>query len=221
MARAPSTPEASSVTLDPGDLDAQTLYKLLTGSVVPRPIAWVSTLDAEGRPNLAPFSYFSAVSAKPPHLLFCPGLHGPDRPKDTLKNVREGGDFVVNLVTEALAEAMNLSAATVAAGVSEFELAGVTPVPSARVRPPRVGESPVHFECRVVHIYDVGEHPGGGSVVIGEVVAMHFLESVLIGRDKIDLATLRPIGRLAGPSYVRVTDVFEMVRPRVEEVGKS
>lgn len=205
--------------LDPADCDAQTLYKLLTGSIVPRPIGWISTLDREGRPNLAPFSYFSAVSAKPPHLLFCPGMHGPGRPKDTLRNVREGGEFVVNIVTEALAEAMNLSAATVAAGVSEFDLAGVTPLSSSKVRPPRVGESPIHFECRVVHIYDVGEHPGGGSVVIGEVVAMHFLESVLIGRDKVDLERLRPIGRLAGRSYARVSDTFEMTRPKLEEIS--
>lgn len=200
---------------NPADLDAATLYKLVTGSVVPRPIAWVSTVNPEGRPNLAPFSYFNAVCAKPPHLLFCPGLHAPGQPKDTLLNVRATGEFVVNIVTEALVNAMNESSATVPPEVNEFELAGITPAPSVVVRPPRVLESPVQFECKAVHIYTVGEEVGAGSVVIGEVVHMHVDDRVLYGRDKISLEALKPVGRLAGRAYTRVSDVFELARPEV------
>ncbi len=189
-------------------------YKILIGSVLPRPIGWISTVDAEGRPNLAPFSFFNAVCSNPPHVLFCPSIRATDRTtKDTLNNVRATGEFVVNIVTEALAEAMNVTATEFPSEVNEFEVAGVRQMPSVAVSPPRVAESPIHFECRVAHILDLGHEPGGGSVVVGRVVHLHVSDEVLFDGDKIDLQALKPVGRLAGAAYCRVTDVFEIQRP--------
>lgn len=208
--------------LDPSSAPWQKVYKLMIGSIVPRPIGWVSTLGRDGGPNLAPFSFFNAICGNPPHVLFCPMIRGTDgKAKDSLENARSTGEFVVNIVTEPLAEAMNLTSVEVPPSVNEFQLAGLTPTASTVVKPPRVLESPVHFECRTVNIVDLGDQPGGGSVVIGRVVHIHVDPSVLQGSDKIDLGMLRPIGRLAGASYCRVTDVFDIVRPesRLAEVG--
>jgi flavin reductase (DIM6/NTAB) family NADH-FMN oxidoreductase RutF len=200
--------------LTPGEIPWKSMYKILIGSVVPRPIGWISTVDEEGCVNLAPFSFFNAVCPNPPTLLFCPNVRSADsNQKDTLHNVRATGEFVVNIVTEALAEAMNITSTEFPAQVNEFTAAGLTPVPSAVVRPPRVGESPIHFECRVMQIIEVGSSTGGGSIVVGEVVHLHIAEDVLTGTDKIDLLRLQPIGRLAGAAYCRVTDLFELPRP--------
>ncbi|MBC7871060.1 MAG: flavin reductase family protein [Chitinophagaceae bacterium] len=203
-----------NLDVQPEALPWQSIYKILIGSVLPRPIGWISTVDENGRHNLAPFSFFNLVCPNPPHLLFCPNIRGSDsNPKDTLHNVRTTGEFVVNIVTESLAEAMNLTATELPADVDEFALAGLTAVPSVIVKPPRVLESPIHYECRVTQIVDVSDASGGASVVIGRVVYMHIRDDVLIDGDKIDLARLQPIGRLAGASYSRVTDIFDLVRP--------
>lgn len=200
--------------ITPSDLPHQSVYKLMVGAIVPRPIGWVSSLDVDGRPNLAPFSFFNAVCPKPPTLLFCPSVRSRDgSPKDTLRNVRATGEFVVNIVSEALAEVMNATSAEVPHGVDEFALAGVTPVPSVTVRPPRVGESLVHFECKVTQIIEISDQPGGGSIVIGEVLHIHVDDSVLFDTDKIDPHKLQAIGRLAGSTYTRTTDLFDMIRP--------
>jgi flavin reductase (DIM6/NTAB) family NADH-FMN oxidoreductase RutF len=200
--------------IDPLSLPWKSVYKILIGSVVPRPIGWISSIDAEGRLNLAPFSFFNVVGANPPHILFCPMIRGTDqKPKDTLRNVRATGEFVVNIVTEELAEAMNLSSTELPAEVNEFEISGLTPQPSTTVKPPRVAESPVHFECKVATIFDFGDQPGSGSVVIGRIIHIHVRDEVLIEPDKIDLEKLKPIGRLAGSGYCRVTDLFQMIRP--------
>lgn len=186
----------------------------MIGSILPRPIGWISSVGEEGRANLAPFSFFNAVCPNPPTLVFCPNIRGTDGgQKDTLRNVRATREFVANIVTEEVAGAMNITATEFPAEVDEFQLAGLTPQPSAVVRPPRVAESPVHYECRLVDIIDFGDQPGGGSLVIGRVVHLHVREDVLLGVDKIDLARLKPVGRLAGSGYCRVTDLFEMVRP--------
>ena len=196
-------------------LPRQSIYKILIGSVVPRPIGWISTVNASGQPNLAPFSFFNAVCSSPPTVLFCPMIRSTDgNKKDTLNNVKTTGEFVVNIVSEELATAMIATSVEIAAEVNEFELTGLTIAPSVIVKPPRVAESPIHFECRVSQIVEVGNQPGGGSVVIGEIVHLHVDERVLIGEDKIDLAALKPIGRLAGNAYVRVTDIFQAERPR-------
>lgn len=202
--------------VSPSELDRKQNYKLITGAIIPRPIGWISTVNADGQPNLAPFSYFAPVSSNPPHVIFSPGIRGTDGAvKDTLVNVRENGEFVVNIVTESLLDAMNLTSTEFPAEVDEFSAAGLTAEPSRVVAPPRVGESPVHFECRVVQIVDVGEPmtPGSGSVVIGEVVHIHVDESVMLGDYKIDLLKLKPVGRLAGSVYCRVTDTLDLPRP--------
>lgn len=199
----------------------QSLYKIMIGSILPRPIGWISSINEEGKPNLAPFSFFNAVCANPPHVLFCPMYSSARQTrKDTLHNVKATGEFVVNIVTEPLAHAMNLSSGEYPEEVNEFEVAGVTAAPSVVVRPPRVAESPLHYECRVTQIVELGEGAGSGAVVIGEVLHVHVSEAVLIGEDKIDLAKLQPMGRLAGAAYTRVTDIFELARP-VYKVEKN
>lgn len=201
--------------INPNEIPHSSVYKLLTGSVLPRPIGWISSLDEHGRANLAPFSFFNVVCPKPPTIVFCPLIRGTDgKTKDTLNNIRATHEFVVNIVTEELAQAMNLSSIEAPPDMDEFAYAGVTPRPSAKVRPPRVQESPVHFECRVRQIVVISPAPGGGSIVIGEILHIHVDERVLIGTDKINLAALKPIGRLAAGGYVRVTDIFEMERPK-------
>lgn len=200
--------------LNPETVPYSAVYKFMTGAIVPRPIGWISTVDANGTPNLAPYSFFNAVCANPPTVLFCPGVRASDRqPKDSLINVRHNGEFVVNIVTESTAQAMNLSAQELPAGVNEFEVAGVTAAPSVVVKAPRVAESPVHFECKVVQIVDINPEPGGGSVVIGRIVHVHVDDSVLLGEDKINPHALQPIGRLAGTSYAHINDLFDLIRP--------
>ena len=199
---------------DPATLPWKSVYKLLIGSILPRPIGWISTVDAAGLTNLAPFSFFNAVASRPPTVVFCPTIREFDAgPKDTLRNVRTTGEFVVNIVTEALADAMNISSTEFPPEVDEFRAAGLTPAASAVVSPPRVAESPIHYECRVHQIVDIGSEPGGGSLVLGRIVHLHVDPSVLLQDDKIDLSVLRPIGRLSGAGYCRVSDRFEMKRP--------
>jgi len=203
-----------SMEISPSDMDWQSIYKLMIGSIVPRPIGWVSSIDRDGVPNLAPFSFFTAVCPNPPHVLFCPNIRRSDRQaKDTLNNIRATGEFVVNIVNKSLAQAMNISATEFPAGVNEFEQSGLTAAASVKVKPPRVAESPIQFECQLAHMVSMGEGIGSGSVVIGRVVHLHVDDSVLLEDDKIDVARLDPIGRLAGASYCRITDMFEMQRP--------
>lgn len=199
--------------INPQTLDPQVMYKFMIGAIVPRPIGWISTVDEAGNPNLAPYSFFNAICAEPPHVLFCPGIRRTDmQTKDTLNNVQATGQFVVNIVTEDTAQAMNVTATELPPHVDEFELAGLTKAPSHIVKVPRVAESPIHFECELTQIITVSELPGGGSVVIGRVVHLHVDESVLIGTDKINLLALKPIGRLAGNAYSRVNDIFDLMR---------
>lgn len=206
--------------INPNEIPRQSVYKLLIGSILPRPIGWISTVNEDGRPNLAPFSFFNVVCPRPPTVVFCPMVRGTDgKTKDTLNNVRATNEFVVNIVTESLMEAMNASSVEAPSDVNEFDIARLTPEPSKSVRPPRVRESPVHFECRVRQIVEISPEPGGGSLVIGEVLHIHVDDAVLMGGDKINLAVLKPVGRLVGGGYVRVTDVFEMVRPKSQIKG--
>jgi flavin reductase (DIM6/NTAB) family NADH-FMN oxidoreductase RutF len=195
--------------INPADLERGQVYKLLTGSIVPRAIAWVSSVSADGTRNLAPFSYFTAVSANPPMVIFCPGTRGTDNgDKDTYHNVKATGEFVINFVNAANAEAMNITATEVPAEVDEFERAGLTPIPSKMVNVPRVQESPIHFECKLHQIVDAGD----GHVVIGEVLYMHFDEAVFKAGNYIDVEALQPLARLAGPQYAYLHHVFEMKR---------
>ena len=200
--------------IKPDALSWKSVYKLLIGSVLPRPIGWISSVNDQGQPNLAPFSFFNIVCANPPTILFCPMVRsGDNQLKDTLQNIRETGEFVVNIVSGELVEKMIKTSVEAPYGVNEFDYAGLTPKLSSVVTPPRVAESPIHFECKLNQIIDISLNPGGGSVVIGTIVHMHIDERLMIGEDKIDLVKLNPIGRLAGNSYVRVTDIFDIERP--------
>ncbi len=197
-----------------GDLPWRDAYKLLIGSILPRPIGWISTIDAAGVANLAPFSFFNAVCPNPMTVAFSPnGSKKSDECKDTLRNVETTGEFVVNIVTYALAEAMNATSASFDADVDEFAACGLAAAPSAVVRPPRVAESPIHFECKVVNVLRFGRTgDGGGSLVVGEVVHAHVADD-LLDRGRILTQRLHPVGRLAGNEYCRVNDVFELIRP--------
>ena len=201
--------------INPTTLPHQSIYKILTGSVLPRPIGWISSIDLGGRPNLAPFSFFNAVCSNPPTVLFCSSIRGSDgKTKDTLNNVRATSEFVVNIVTEELLQAMNASSIEAPSDFNEFDYAGLTLAPSVVVKPPRVAESPIHFECKVREIIEIGNEPGGGSIVIGTIVHIHADDGVMIGEDKINLTALKPIGRLMGSGYCRVTDLIEIERPK-------
>lgn len=209
-----SKPHIMEIT--PSSLPWQSIYKILVGSVVPRPIGWISTLSASGQRNLAPYSFFNVAGANPPHVLFCPMIRTKDSAeKDSLRNVRDTGEFVVNIVSGDLVEAMNLTSGEYSDDVDEFTLANLTPVPSITVKPPRVAESPIHYECKLVQIVKLGDQPGAGSVVIGRVEHIHVADEYLIGGDKIDIPKLNTVGRLAGNAYSRVNDFFDLERPQV------
>lgn len=197
---------------DPNDLEYTAVYKLLTGSVIPRPIGWIATVDKNGVNNLAPFSYFNAVGEDPPHVMFST-VRGNDTNKDTLNNVLENGQFVVNMVTEELTEQMNKTSEAVTSDVDEFVLAGLTPIPSVKVKPMRVKESKVTFECEMVHHYFLEDHQRGGAcIIIGRIVMMHYDDSVLLDNYKINLETYKPIARLAGSNYSKLGEIFSIKR---------
>lgn len=197
---------------DPAELDQAAIYKLLSGAVIPRPIGWISSISAGGLVNLAPFSFFNAIGDDPPHVMFST-VRTNGRNKDTLNNVLETKQFVVNMVTEETVVQMNETANVVPQDVNEFELAGLTAVPSTVVKPPRVGESPIQFECELVHHYALENHKSGGAVLmVGRIVMFHFDESVLLDNYKINMETYRPVARLAGSNYAKLGEVFSVKR---------
>jgi len=192
------------VTYRPADLDAKTLHGCLLGGIAPRPIAFVSTVDGEGRVNLAPFSYFNVFSANPPLVIFSPARRGRDATtKHTWDNVQDVGEVVVNLVDHALVHACSLASTDYAEGVNEFVKAGLTPVASEEVQPPRVGESPVQLECKVLKLESLGDQGGAGQLVFAEIVRMHFRDDVLNEAGVPDATKLDLVGRCGGAHYVR------------------
>jgi len=197
---------------NPQDLEQSAIYKLLTGIVIPRPIGWISTISEDGIHNLAPFSYFNAVGDDPPHVMFST-VHSNISNKDTLNNVLKTKQFVVNMVTEDLVEQMNMTSQPIPANESEFELAGLTPIESILVLPPRVKECKITMECEMVHHYKLeNSKTGGATIVIGKIVLFHIDKSVLLDNYKIDLETYKPIARLAGSNYSKLGDIFSIKR---------
>ena len=200
--------------INPAEHDYRDIYKLMVGVIVPRPIAFVSTVSADGTRNLAPFSFFTGISANPPVICFSPMVRASDGArKDTLRNVEAVREFVVNVVSEEFAEKMNICSVEFPPEVDEFEMSGLTPVASDLVKPPRVQESHISMECRLMEIVEVSAKPLGGSLVIGEVLRFH-VDDALIDGYKIDPDKLHAIGRMGGPTYTRTTDLFDMVRPK-------
>lgn len=198
---------------DPTEHPLLETHKLMIGSIVPRPIAFVSTLSKDGFENLAPFSYFNGICSNPPSIMFCPARRGYDgKTKDTLNNIRDTEEFAVNIVSEDFAEQMVFTSTDFEPEVNEFEVSGLTPEPCQKIAPPKVAEAKISFECKLNQIVPVGnEGPGGGFVIIGTIVLFHIDDDVYED-GYINLEKLRPIGRLAGNMYTRTTDKLEIIR---------
>ena len=210
------------LVIDPKELPIPQLHQYLIGSVGPRPICFASTVDANGVPNLAPFSFFNVFSANPPILVFAPNNSGrTGQPKHTLLNVKEVPEVVINIVTESMVEQMNVAAAPWDKGVSEFEKAGFTPVQSDLVKPFRVAESPSQIECKVIEIKEMGVGGGAGNLVICQVVRIHIKDEVLNDENKIDQRKMKLVGRLGASWYSKTDDaaLFELAQPMSPTLG--
>jgi flavin reductase (DIM6/NTAB) family NADH-FMN oxidoreductase RutF len=201
------------MNIDPEQLPIPEVYRHLVSCITPRPIAWVSTLSPGGVPNLAPFSFFNGIGANPPAVMFSPVNRRDGSRKDTVINIEATREFVINVVSHAYAPQMNATSADFPYEVSEFETCGLTPTPSARVRPPRVKEAAVHLECVLHQIVPVGEGPLAANVIIGRIVLIHADDSVLDAVGQIDPAKLDTVGRMGGIAYTRTRDRFELPRP--------
>jgi flavin reductase (DIM6/NTAB) family NADH-FMN oxidoreductase RutF len=198
--------------IDPKSTPPANVYKVMAGAIVPRPIAFVSTISLEGVHNLAPFSFFTGASANPPVVCFCPMHNVEGRRKDTILNVERTGEFVINIVSEEFLEQMNTASGEYPPEVDEFQISGLTAIPGDLVAAPRVKESHVSMECKLLQIVELSRLPLGGSLVIGEVVRFH-IDDAYIENYRIDPDVLRPIGRMAGNTYVRTTDRLDLARP--------
>ena len=204
--------------IDPAEKKPREIYSLLISTITPRPIAWVSSMSADSRTNLAPYSFFNGVTAAPPTIVFSPVNDRHGNKKDTVRNIEATGEFVVNIVSEELAEAMNATSAEFEYGVSEFERCGVPSVPSQRVGPPGVAGAAVRFECVLHQIVPVGEGPLASMLTIGRVVLFHVADEVM--RDgQVDPTLLRTIGRMGGSLYTRTRDLFDIQRPAGPAAG--
>jgi flavin reductase (DIM6/NTAB) family NADH-FMN oxidoreductase RutF len=189
------------------------IYRLLISCVTPRPIAWVTSIDLEGRVNLAPFSFFNAFGAEPPVVVFGPNRKRDGSKKDTLANIEATGEFVINGAVASLAEQMNLSSKELPHGESEVELTGLSLAPSKKVKTPRLAESPLHMECVLRQVISIGDKQLSANLVIGEIVLFHIDDSLLDADGRIDPHKAKTIARLGGNYYCHTSDLFEMKRP--------
>jgi len=201
------------MNLDPNNVPASTMYQHLIRIIAPRPIAWISTVSASGKTNLAPFSFFTGAGSKPPTIVFCPSNRRDGTPKDSLRNILDTKQFVINVVPYLLAEAMNLSSAELPPDESEFEFTGISTSPSSVVIPPRVAASPVSLECTLMHHLALASGPGAANIVVGRIVHLHLDDKILDDAGWADAGLLDLIGRLGGSSYCRTTERFELQRP--------
>lgn len=207
------------VSYNPEKIGTRKVQELLLGSVIPRPIALASTLDKNGRPNLSPFSFFNAFGANPPILIFSPSRRGRDNTtKHTYENVKQIREVVINIVDYKMVEQMSLSSTEYAAGVDEFIKAGLTKVPAEKVKPYRVKESPVQFECEVMEVIETGTSGGAGNLVIAKILMVHLNENILDKDGKISSVKLDAVGRLGGNEYIRTIPeaIFEIKKPSNE-----
>jgi flavin reductase (DIM6/NTAB) family NADH-FMN oxidoreductase RutF len=203
-------------TFDPSLLKTPEVHKLLLGAVAPRPIALASTIDGQGNVNLSPFSFFNVFSANPPILIFSPARRGRDNSsKDTFDNVLEINEVCINMVNTAIVQQISLASTEYPKGVNEFVKAGLTELGSDKIRPPRVAESPVSFECKVIEVKPLGNQGGAGNLVIAEVIRMHIEDSILNEDNHIDPLKLDPVARMGGNWYSRLAEntVFEVAKP--------
>ena len=209
-------------TIDPTTIPQPELYSILSTAVAPRPICFASTVDAEGKVNLSPYSFFNVFSSNPPVMVFSPTRSGRDNSlKHTHQNVVEVPEVVINVVNHAMAEQMSLSSTAYDKDVNEFVKAGFTEVPSVKVKPPRVGEAPVSFECRVLEVVELGQIPGAGNLIIAQVDMIHinddYLTDNVLDTEKLDL-----VGRMGGNWYIRAIkeSLFEIPKPvRTHGIG--
>jgi flavin reductase (DIM6/NTAB) family NADH-FMN oxidoreductase RutF len=201
-----------TISIDPTELPAREAYHLLISIVVPRPIAWVSTVGVDGTLNLAPFSFFNAVGGNPPTVMFSVGRRS-GQPKDTLRNVQETGEFVVNLANQALAEAMVQTSGDWSYEVNEFEMAGLELAPSVEVKPPRVAMAPAALEAKLTQVVPV--EGTDSTMILGRVIRYHLREGLLRPNGLVDATLLQPVARLGGNEYATLGQVYSMLRPRV------
>jgi len=202
-----------SMLFDPTEHSFRESHKLMIGSIIPRPIAFVSTISKNGILNLAPFSYFNGVCSNPPTIMFAPARRGYDgKIKDTLKNIQDTNEFVVNIVSEEFIDEMVACATDFDPTVNEFDESGLTPGSSQKVKPPTVEESKISYECELHKIIEIGDgSPGSGFIVIGTIVMFHIDDSVY-ENGRINLEKLGPVGRLSGNNYTKITNTFESIR---------
>ncbi len=204
------------LTINPNDISVPKLHHYLLGSVGPRPIAFASTIDKDGNPNLAPFSFFNVFSANPPIMVFSPARSGrTNTTKNTFDNVKEVAEVVINVVNYDIVQQMSLASSPFEKGVSEFEKAGLTPIKSDTIKPFRVKESPVQFECKVNDIIELGQNGGAGNLVICEVLRIHINEDVINAEDMIDQHKIDLVSRMGGNWYCRANKeaMFEITKP--------
>lgn len=200
--------------IDPSQIDPSASYKLLTGTVIPRPIGWISSINENGTANLAPFSYFNAVCDNPPCVMFSIGKSNGIN-KDTLNNVLKTKQFVVNMVSVELLEQMNITAQNLPSNESEFDAAGLTKIESTKVSPPLVDGVPIAMECEMIHHYTIeNEDNGGATIIIGKVVLFHFEDDILLENYKINTEIYKPMARLSGSGYMKVSHGISMKRER-------
>jgi flavin reductase (DIM6/NTAB) family NADH-FMN oxidoreductase RutF len=208
-------------TILPEEAEVPAFHSFMLAAVGPRPIAFVSTIDAHGRPNLAPFSFFNAFGSNPPILVFSPARRGRENTvKHTLENVEEVPQCVVNMVNFSMVEQMNLASTEFDKGVNEFEKAGFTALTSEKVKPPRVAEAPASFECEVINIIKTGDMGGAGNLVVSKVLALHFDSAMVLENGKIDQAAMDLVGRMGYDFYCRASkeSIFELPKPKSKEV---
>jgi len=212
------TAQQNIVTFPAAATDLRTRYGLLINAVLPRPVAFVSSLNAEGLPNVAPFSFFNVASAEPPVLMISVNRAGKET-KDTASNILRDKEFVVSLIGEWFAEAANYASIDSPAAISEYQLTGLTPVPSQFVKPPRVGEAAVSMECKFVHHYPIQNTTGDvtSDIIFGQVLAWHIRKEVLNSDNTINIAALKPISRLGGTLFGRTVSSYSLPRPRWEQ----